>query len=96
MSGLSDTQDDRLRSVERLALGTSAALNDHLVECAERSRATTIAVSELTVQVRHLTESQASLNKLLLGIGLRIGTGLVALVIGLIGLVFHFVTGVKP
>jgi hypothetical protein len=33
---------------------------------------------------------------LLLGIGLRIGTGLVALVIGLIGLVFYFVTGVKP
>ncbi len=96
MSGLSNTQDERLRSVERLALGTSEALNDHLVECAARSRATTIAVSELTVQVRHLTESQASLNKLLLGIGLRIGTGLVALVIGLIGLVFYFVTGVKP
>jgi hypothetical protein len=96
MSGLSDTQDNRLRSVERLALGTSEALNDHLLDCAERSRVTAVAVSELTVQVRHLSESQSSLNKLLLGIGFRIGTGLIMLVGALCALIFYFVTGVKP
>ncbi len=94
-SMLSDTQDARLREAERLARGTSEALNDHLVDCAERSRVTAIAVSELTVQVRHLSESQSSLNKLLLSIGLRVSTGLVLLVLSLIGLVFYLVTGIK-
>lgn len=93
---LSDTQDERLRSVERLALGTSAALNDHLVDCAERSRVTAIAVSELTVQVRHLDSGMASLNKTLLHIGLRVAGGLVMLVAALGGLVFYLITGVKP
>ena len=96
MSGLTDTQDERLRAVERMALGTSAALNDHLIDCAERSRETSIAVSRLTIEVKHLAQSQTSLNKLLLSIGLRIGGGLVLLIAALAGLVFHLVTGVKP
>jgi hypothetical protein len=96
ITGLSDTQDQRLRSVERLTADTSAALNDHLVDCAERSRATAVAVSELTVQVRHLSESQSSLNKLLLSIGLRVSTGLLLLVLSLCGLIFYLVTGIKP
>jgi hypothetical protein len=95
MSGLTETQDDRLRSVERLALGTSAALNDHLVDCAERSRVTAVAVSELTVQVRHLDAGMAALNKTLLHIGLRIVGGMVLLIAALASLVFYFVTGVK-
>ena len=96
MSGLTDTQDERLRAVERMALGTSAALNDHLIDCAERSRETSVAVSRLTIEVKHLAQSQTSLNKLLLSIGLRIGGGLVLLIAALAGLVFHLVTGVKP
>jgi hypothetical protein len=95
-SGLSDTQDDRLRSVERLALGTTAALNDHLENCAERSRVTAIAVSELTVQVRHLDAGMTSLNKTLLHIGLRVVGGMLLLIAALASLVFYFVTGVKP
>lgn len=94
--GLSDTQDDRLRSVERLALGTSAALNDHLVDCAERSRVTAVAVSELTVQVRHLDANMATLNKTLLHIGLRVVGGMLLLITALASLVFYFVTGIKP
>jgi hypothetical protein len=96
MSGLTDTQDERLRAVERMALGTSAALNDHLIDCAERSRETSVAVSRLTVEVKHLAQSQDSLNKLLLSIGMRIGGGLVLLVAALAGLIFYLVTGVKP
>ena len=95
-SMLSDTQDARLREVERLALGTSAALNDHLVDCAERSRVTAVAVSELTVQVRLLDNGMTALNKTLLHIGLRIAGGLVMLVTALGGLVFYLVTGIKP
>lgn len=94
--GLSDTQDERLRAVERLALGTSAALNDHLAECAERSREAAVAVSELSVRVRHLDENVGTLNKTLLHIGLRIGGGMALLIAALAGLVFYFVTGVKP
>ena len=94
--GLSETQDDRLRSVERLALGTSAALNDHLVDCAERSRVTAVAVSELTVQVRHLDAGMATLNKTLLHIGLRVVGGMLLLIAALASLVFYFVTGIKP
>ena len=96
MSGLTDTQDERLRAVERMALGTSAALNDHLIDCAERSRETSVAVSRLTVEVKHLAQSQDSLNNLLLSIGMRIGGGLVLLVAALAGLIFYLVTGVKP
>lgn len=95
-NGLTNTQDERLRSVERLALGTSAALNDHLVDCAERSRQTAVAVSELTVQVRHLDGGLSALNKTLIGIGLRVAGGLMLLVLSLCGLVFYLVTGVKP
>lgn len=94
--GLSDTQDERLRAVERLALGTSAALNDHLVDCAERSRVTAVAVSELSVQVRHLDANMATLNKTLLHIGLRVVGGMLLLIAALASLVFYFVTGVKP
>jgi hypothetical protein len=79
-----------------MALGTSAALNDHLIDCAERSRETSVAVSRLTVEVKHLAQSQDSLNKLLLSIGMRIGGGLVLLVAALAGLIFYLVTGVKP
>lgn len=94
-NGLTDTQDERLRSVERLALGTSEALNDHLVDCAERSRVTAVAVSELSVQVRHLDGGLTTLNKTLISIGLRIVGGLVLLIAALAGLVFYLVTGVK-
>jgi len=93
---LSDTQDARLREAERLARGVSVALNDHLEDCAERSRVTAVAVSELTVQVRHLDTGMTTLNKTLLHIGLRVAGGLVMLVAALAGLVFYLVTGVKP
>jgi len=93
---LSDTQDARLREAERLARGVSDALNDHLVDCAERSRVTAIAVSELSLRVKHLDTGVSALNKTLLHIGLRVAGGLVMLVAALAGLVFYLVTGVKP
>lgn len=95
-NGLTNTQDERLRSVERLALGTSAALNDHLVDCAERSRETAVKVSELAMQMKHLDSGVSALNKTLIHIGLRVAGGLILLVLSLCGLVFHLVTGVKP